>query len=146
MIVPPASHRKLVIVDATGMVGGYALRYALGNPAVGAVTSIGRRKLGISHPKLKEIQHQDFADCSSLADVLANQDAAVFCLGTYTGAVPEAKFRKVMGYRDWHKNWKSATHHGLRTWHTARDDDEPGQRPDPSPHFAGYYQIAFKES
>ena len=33
------------------MVGGYALRYALANPAVGRVTSIGRKKLGISHPE-----------------------------------------------------------------------------------------------
>src|ERR1700740_1374246 len=89
----------LVIVGASGMVGGYALRYALDDPAVGAVTSIGRRKLGISHPKLKEIQHQDFADCSPLADVLVNQDAAVFCLGAYTGAVPDADFRKItVGY------------------------------------------------
>jgi hypothetical protein len=36
------------------MVGGYALRYALEHPNVERVTSIGRRNLGISHPKLKE--------------------------------------------------------------------------------------------
>jgi hypothetical protein len=30
-------------VGATGMVGGYALRYALENSAVARVTSIGRR-------------------------------------------------------------------------------------------------------
>jgi uncharacterized protein YbjT (DUF2867 family) len=69
------------------MVGGYALRYALGHPAIAGVTSIGRRKLGIAHPKLKEVVHPDFADCSALAEVLAGQDAAVFCLGAYTGAV-----------------------------------------------------------
>ena len=40
---------RLVIVGATGMVGGYALRYALEHAAVRAVTAIGRRKLGISH-------------------------------------------------------------------------------------------------
>jgi len=51
----------LVIVGATGMVGGYALRYALIHPSVGVVTVIGRSKLGISHPKLKEVLHQDFA-------------------------------------------------------------------------------------
>lgn len=31
---------------------GYALRYALGNSEVRSVTSIGRKKLGVSHPKL----------------------------------------------------------------------------------------------
>jgi putative NADH-flavin reductase len=81
----------LVIVGASGMVGGYALRYALDDPGVGSVTSIGRRKLGISHPKLKEVLHQDFADCSALAEALSGQDAAVFCLGAYTGAVSLAR-------------------------------------------------------
>ena len=38
---------RLVIVGATGMVGGYALRYALDHPAVCRVTAIGRRSLGI---------------------------------------------------------------------------------------------------
>jgi hypothetical protein len=39
------------------MVGGYALRYALDNPAAKSVTSIGRKRLGIKHPKLKEVVH-----------------------------------------------------------------------------------------
>jgi uncharacterized protein YbjT (DUF2867 family) len=91
----PAGLRRLVIVGASGMVGGYALRYALANPAVVRVTAIGRRELGISHPKLNDVQHQDFADCSALAEALSGQDAAVFCLGVYTGAVPEAELRKI---------------------------------------------------
>jgi uncharacterized protein YbjT (DUF2867 family) len=99
MNVPAASQKRLVIVGATGMVGGYALRYALENSAVGGVTSIGRRKVGISHPKLKEVLHPDFADCSALADWFAGQDAAIFCLGTYTGAVSDAELRTItVGY------------------------------------------------
>jgi uncharacterized protein YbjT (DUF2867 family) len=77
------------------MVGGYALRYALDNSAVGSVTSIGRRKLGISHPKLKEVLHPDFADCSALEETLLGQDAAIFCLGVYTGAVSDAELRTI---------------------------------------------------
>jgi hypothetical protein len=95
MNAPPPGQACLVIVGATGMVGGYALRYALDHPAVGAVTAIGRRKLDIPHPKLKEVLHQDFADCSALADALSGQDAAVFCLGAYTGVVPDMELRKV---------------------------------------------------
>jgi uncharacterized protein YbjT (DUF2867 family) len=75
------------------MVGGYALRYALEHPAVGRATAIGRRKVGFSHPKLTEVLHPDFADCSALAEVLSRQDAAVFCLGAYTGAVTDAELR-----------------------------------------------------
>jgi uncharacterized protein YbjT (DUF2867 family) len=93
MSVPTAGQKRLVIVGGSGMVGGYALRYALENPAVASVTAIGRKKLGISHPKLKEVLHQDFADCSSLAETLSGQDAAIFCLGTYTGSVPDAELR-----------------------------------------------------
>jgi uncharacterized protein YbjT (DUF2867 family) len=87
--------KRLVIVGASGMVGGYALRYALEHPAVERVTSIGRRSLGISHSKLTEVLHRDFADCSPLAETLSGQDAAVFCLGTYTGAVSDAELRRI---------------------------------------------------
>ena len=95
MNVTAPAQKSVVIVGASGMVGGYALRYALDDPAVGIVTSIGRKKLGISHGKLKEVLHRDFADCSPLADALSGQDAGVFCLGAYTGAVPDAELRRI---------------------------------------------------
>jgi uncharacterized protein YbjT (DUF2867 family) len=94
-----AAQKRVVIVGATGMVGRYALQYALDNNAVGSVTSIGRRKIGLSHPKLNEVVHQDFAECSVLAEALSGQDAAVFCLGTYTGSVPDQQLRTItVGY------------------------------------------------
>jgi uncharacterized protein YbjT (DUF2867 family) len=93
--VGSAGQKRLVIVGATGMVGGYALRYALEHPAIGCVTSIGRSKSGILHPKLTEVLHLDFANCSPLAEVLSGQDAAVFCLGAYTGAVTDAELRTI---------------------------------------------------
>jgi uncharacterized protein YbjT (DUF2867 family) len=95
MNAPAAGQKRLVIVGATGMVGGYALRYALDHPAVGRVTAIGRRKLGIAHPKLDEVLHRDFADCAALAEPLSSQDAAIFCLGTYTGSVSDTELRKI---------------------------------------------------
>jgi len=95
MNFPKAGQKRLVIVGATGMVGGYALRYALEHPAVARTTAIGRRKLGISHPKLNEVLHRDFADCSALAEALSGQDAVVFGLGAYTGAVPDAELRRI---------------------------------------------------
>jgi uncharacterized protein YbjT (DUF2867 family) len=95
MSVSAAGQKRVVIVGASGMVGGYALRYALNNSSVERVTSIGRKKLGIPHPKLKEVLHQNFADCSALADVLMGHDAAVYCLGTYTGAVSDVELRTI---------------------------------------------------
>src|ERR1700688_1116047 len=55
MNAPATDSLRLVIVGATGMVGSYALRYALDQPAVARVTAIGRRKLGISHPTLDQV-------------------------------------------------------------------------------------------
>jgi len=95
MNVSSVGQKRLVIVGATGMVGGYALRYALDSPAVKSVTSIGRKKVGISHPKLKEVLHQNFADCSALTDPLVDHDAVVYCLGTYTGSVSDAELRTI---------------------------------------------------
>jgi len=90
-----SGQKRLVIVGATGMVGGYALRYALELAIASGVVSIGRRSLGIAHPKLKQVLHRDFTDCSALAETLSNQDAVVFCLGTYTGAVSDAALRTI---------------------------------------------------
>jgi len=95
MNIPAEGNKRLVIVGATGMVGAYALRYALDHPAVGRVTSIGRRNTGISHPKLHEVLHQNFSDCSALSPALCDPDAAVFCLGTYTGTVTDAELRTI---------------------------------------------------
>jgi uncharacterized protein YbjT (DUF2867 family) len=95
MTAPMVGQNRLVIVGATGMVGGYALRYALDNSEVNCVTSIGRKKLGISHPKLEQVLHQNFADCSPLANILSNQNAVVYCLGTYTGSVSDDQLRVI---------------------------------------------------
>ena len=40
-----AGRKSVLLVGATGMVGRHALRYAVADPTVGSVTSIGRRKL-----------------------------------------------------------------------------------------------------
>jgi uncharacterized protein YbjT (DUF2867 family) len=95
MNLPKIEQKRIVIVGATGMVGGYALRYVLEHPVIASVTAILRRSLGISHPKLKEVLHRDFANCSALAEALSGQDAAVFCLGAYTGEVSDPELRTI---------------------------------------------------
>jgi uncharacterized protein YbjT (DUF2867 family) len=95
MNVPTANQKRLVIVGATGMVGGYAIRYALEHPCVKFATAIARRKLDLSHPKLNQVVHQNFADCSALREAFSGQDTAIFCLGAYTGAVTDAELRTI---------------------------------------------------
>jgi hypothetical protein len=72
----PSSQAHLVIVGATGMVGGYPCGTRSTTP------------------------HQDFADCSALADALSGQGAAVFCLGAYNGG--GAGYGAPQGHRGLH--------------------------------------------
>lgn len=87
--------KNIVLTGGTGMVGGLALRLCLEHPAVSSVTAIGRRATGVAHPKLREVIHADFSDCSPLAEALAGCDLALFCIGVYTGALPDEEFRKI---------------------------------------------------
>ena len=94
-IVSEMIDKKVIITGATGMVGGCALRICLENPDVSLVTAMGRSRTGINHTKLREVVVEDFADYSALTDKLENQDVALFCLGAYTGSVPDDLFREI---------------------------------------------------
>jgi uncharacterized protein YbjT (DUF2867 family) len=90
--------KRVIITGATGMVGKSALRVCLERADISRVTAIGRRPTGIEHDKLHEVLVDDFNDYSAAADAMANmenQDAALFCLGVYTGAVPDDLFRQI---------------------------------------------------
>ncbi len=63
------------------MVGEGVLHECLGHPEVKEILVIGRKSCGVSHPKLKEIIHNDFFDLSSLSNRLSGYDACFFCLG-----------------------------------------------------------------
>lgn len=85
----------LVLFGATGLTGGKALTYALEHPDVASVKTIGRRATGRTHPKLTEIVHGDFGDLAPIEAQLAGTTGLVFCLGAYTGSVPDDLFRKI---------------------------------------------------
>ncbi len=89
------SQKRVIITGATGMAGGCALRICLENPDVSQVTAIGRNSTGITDSRLREVVVDDFTDYAGLKETLENQDVALFCLGAYTGAVPDALFREI---------------------------------------------------
>jgi nucleoside-diphosphate-sugar epimerase len=72
---------KVIITGSTGMVGEGVLLVCLDNPDVEKVLIINRRSLGITHPKLTEIVHENFHDLSPVESQLAGYDACFFCLG-----------------------------------------------------------------
>ncbi|MFG2957328.1 epimerase [Streptomyces sp. NPDC048291] len=86
---------NVVVFGASGMVGQGVLRACLLDPTVGSVLVVGRRPLGITHPKLTEVLHDDFTDLSALADRLTGLDACFYCLGVSSAGMSEAEYTRV---------------------------------------------------
>lgn len=87
--------KKVIITGATGMIGGTVLRKCLESPEINQIVSISRRTTGIQHEKLTEVLRQDFLDLSALSAHFEGVDAAYFCLGVYTGQVPNDLFKTI---------------------------------------------------
>ena len=89
------SGARVLVLGATGMVGGIALRELLAREDVAEVTSIGRRSVGVSDERLTEVTQPDLTDYGSSRAALEGQDAALFCVGAYSGTLSDADFRRV---------------------------------------------------
>jgi nucleoside-diphosphate-sugar epimerase len=87
--------KNVIITGPTGMIGNIALHLCLEREDVGKVTTITRRPTGISHEKLNEVIHSDFLNDGPIADHLKDQDVALYCIGVYTGAVPDDEFIRI---------------------------------------------------
>ncbi len=87
--------KNILIVGSSGMVGGIVLRQCLQANEVEKVTAIVRRPLGMKHPKLVEVIHKDYMDYSAIEAHFKNQNVAQFCIGAYTGQVPDDEFKKI---------------------------------------------------
>jgi nucleoside-diphosphate-sugar epimerase len=87
--------KNIIITGTNGMIGNLILQICLKRDDVAKVTSITRKALGIYHPKLEEIIHNDFLDYSRVEAYLKNQDVCFYCIGVYTGQVPTEEFKKI---------------------------------------------------
>ena len=85
----------VVLFGATGMVGSGVLIECLEHPAVVSVLSIGRRRTGFEHRKLKEILHQDFLDFAAIEDQLGGNNACFFCLGVSSVGMSKEEYRRI---------------------------------------------------
>ena len=77
------------------MVGEGVLFEALHHESVESVLVIGRRTCKTTHPKLKEIIHQDFYDFSSLEEQLKGYNACYFCLGVSSVGMDEQEYVRI---------------------------------------------------
>jgi uncharacterized protein YbjT (DUF2867 family) len=86
---------KVLLFGATGMIGQGVLREGLLDPGVTELRAIVRRPSGQTHPKLKEILHEDFLDFSAIEGELSGLDACCFCLGVSSTGLDEAAYRRI---------------------------------------------------
>ena len=86
---------KVVIFGATGMVGRGALLECLDDPRVDSVLVVTRHSVGVSHPKLREIIHQDFFDFGGLQPEFTGLDACFFCLGVSSVGMSERNYHRL---------------------------------------------------
>ncbi|WP_162128134.1 NAD(P)H-binding protein [Flavobacterium phycosphaerae] len=86
---------NVIIIGASGMVGGLILNKCLASFEVTQVTSIVRKPTQVSHTKLKEIVHTDFLDFSAIEEEFKHQDVCFYCIGVYTGQVSRTEFAKI---------------------------------------------------
>ena len=77
------------------MVGQLILEQCLSSDAIEKVISLVRRKSNYNHPKLQEELIADFSDYSTHQLPFQNIDAAFFCIGVYTGQVPDHEFKTI---------------------------------------------------
>jgi len=86
---------KAIVTGATGMVGEGVLHECLLDPRVSEVLIVNRKPSGFSHPKLKEIVHDDFFDLTAIESQLAGYNACYFCLGVSSVGMKEPEYYKL---------------------------------------------------
>ncbi len=84
-----------IITGTTGMVGEGVLHECLLHDNVESVLVINRRPCGISHPKLKEIVHNDFFNLAPVKEQLSGYNACFFCLGVSSLGMKEAEYYRL---------------------------------------------------
>ncbi|WP_299820155.1 hypothetical protein [uncultured Pontibacter sp.] len=86
---------KLIIAGSTGMVGNLVLNNCLNSDKISEVRSLVRNPTGLKHPKLTEIVIQNFEDYSEHFNLFKDIEVAFFCVGVYTGQVPDEQFKQI---------------------------------------------------
>ena len=77
------------------MVGSEVLKHCLDSNQITSVLTLGRRSTGKTHPKLREIEHENFLDFSALQNELETIHIVYYCLGVYQNKVSKDDFWKI---------------------------------------------------
>jgi uncharacterized protein YbjT (DUF2867 family) len=86
---------KVLLFGATGMIGQGVLRECLLDSQATEILLVGRSPSGQTHPKLRELLHQDFFDFSAIEGELSGLDACFFCLGVTSAGLTEEVYHRL---------------------------------------------------
>ncbi len=86
---------RVIILGASGMIGGGVLTECLEDPQVTHVLAVGRRSLGRTNEKLSEIVSADLFDLSQHKDRFDGFDACFYCLGISVRGLSEDAYRRI---------------------------------------------------
>lgn len=87
---------KAILIGASGLIGQHLLQELLADSSVETLKLIGRRNIGLSHPKLSEAII-DFENEAAYRDAISDADTIFCCVGTTQKKVKgdQAAYRKV---------------------------------------------------
>jgi uncharacterized protein YbjT (DUF2867 family) len=77
------------------MIGQGVLRECLLDPDIERAVTLGRRSVGATHPKLKDVVTKDLFDLSGVEQDLTNLDACFFCLGVTSAGMSEQAYTRI---------------------------------------------------
>lgn len=87
--------KNILIAGSSGMIGSLVLKACINDDDIGHITLINRKPSGLTNARVTEVIHQDFLDFGPIQGVFSNQDICFYCVGIYTGQVPEDEFNKI---------------------------------------------------
>lgn len=86
---------KVIFAGASGMVGNLILEACIESKQVNEIISLVRKPASEKSSKIKEVVIENFSDYKAHSSNFENIDAAFFCIGVYTGQVPDEQFKEI---------------------------------------------------
>lgn len=86
---------RIVVFGSTGFVGWAVLHEALAAPDVSDVVAVGRKAVGLEHPKLREVLVRELGDLAPVTNELTGMDACFWCLGTSSRGMDEETYTRI---------------------------------------------------
>ncbi|WP_220795308.1 epimerase [Streptomyces shenzhenensis] len=86
---------KVIIFGASGLIGDGFLQECLRGDDVAEVVTVGRTRLDLTHPKLRQVMHADFLSFASARNDFAGADACFWGLGVSSTGMDHDDYERI---------------------------------------------------